>query len=169
MEMVQGKNRILLFRKLSDQAVEAAKLVFQTEHTFSFSRSLDKIVTKDGTLIKVGELESAVSISAIQAVGDPVAAMLQESVLKGEKLELWEVTVDESLKKDDKYPAVYCRGYLDSWELPASADGEATISTNFNVELEPQFGMATLTAEQEEAVQYIFHDVTAVTPDPSEG
>lgn len=161
-EMIQGKNRILLFRKLKEQSTEAAKLVFQTEHTFSFSRSLDRIVTKDGSVIKVGELEAEVSIEAIQAKGDPVAEMLRDSVLKGEKLELWEVTVDEDLKEDDKYPAVYCQGYLDSWETPASAEDEATISSNFNVELEPQFGMATLTAEQEEAVQYAFRDTTAV-------
>lgn len=162
MEMVQGKNRILLFRKLSEQATEAAKLVFQTEHTFSYSRSLDKIVTKDGTLIKVGELETEVGIEAIQAKGDPVSEMLRDSVIKGEKLEMWEVTVDEDLKELDKYPAVYVQGYLDSWETPAGAGDEATISSNFNVELEPQFGLATLTAEQEEAVQYAFRDTTAV-------
>lgn len=157
-EMLQGKNKILLFRKLSDQSKQAAKLAFQTEHTFSYSRSLDKIVTKDGTIIKVGELESEVSIEAIQAKSDPLSEMLRDSVLKGEKLELWEVTVDEELKTGDKYPAVYCQGYLDSWETPASAEDEATISSNFNVELEPQFGMATLTAEQQEAVQYAFRD-----------
>lgn len=161
-EMVQGKNRILLFRKLSEQAAVAAKLVFQTEHTFSYSRSLDKIVTKDGTLIKVGELETEVGIEAIQAKGDPVSEMLRDSVIKGEKLEMWEVTVDEDLKEVDKYPAVYVQGYLDSWDTPAGAEDEATISSNFNVELEPQFGLATLTAEQEEAVQYAFRDTTAV-------
>lgn len=161
-EMLQGKNKILLFRKLSEQSVEAAKLVFQTEHTFSYSRSLDKIVTKDGTIIKVGELESEVSIEAIQAKSDPISEVLRDSVLKGEKLELWEVTVDEDLKEDDKYPAVYCQGYLDSWESPASAEDEATISSNFNIELEPQFGEATLSAEQTEAVQYAFKDTVSV-------
>lgn len=161
-EMLQGKNRILLFRKLSEQTNVAAKLVFQTEHTFSYSRSLDKIVTKDGTVIKVGELETEVSIEAIQAKSDPVSEMLRDSVLKGDKLEMWEVTVDEDLKLGDKYPAVYVQGYLDSWETPASAEDEATISSNFQVELEPQFGEATLTAEQQEAVQYAFRDTIAV-------
>ena len=161
-EMQQGKNKILLFRRLADQAKEAAKLVFQTEHTFSYSRSLDRIVTKDGTVVKVGELESEVSLEAIQAKDDPVGQMLRDAVIKGEKLELWEVTVDEDLKQGDKYPAVYAQGYLDSWENPAGAEDEATISSNFIVELEPQFGMATLTAEQEAAVQYAFKDTSAV-------
>src|SRR5690606_6608601 len=162
MEMMEGKHKVLLFRRLADQNTEAAKLAFQTEHTFSYSRSLDRIVTKDGTIIKVGELESEVSIEAIQSKDDPVRAMLREAVTNGEKLELWEVTVDEDLKQEDKYPAVYAQGYLDSWEDASGAEDESTVSGNFIVELEPQFGMATLTAEQEEAVQYAFRDTTAV-------
>ncbi len=162
-EMLQGKNKVLLFRKLADSSKEAAKLVFQTEHTFSYSRSLDRIVTKDGTIIKVGELESEVSIEAIQSKKDPVREMLEQAAIKGEKLELWEVTVDEDLKETDKYPAVYAQGYLDSWENPANAEDEVTISSNFMIELEPQFGMTALTVEQEEAVQYAFRETTAVT------
>lgn len=161
-EMQQGKNKILLFRKLSEGTSTAAKLVFQTEHTFSYSRSLDRIVTKDGSIIKVGELEAEVSIEAIQAKTDPTAAMLREAAIKGEKLELWEVTLDEELKtQEGKYPAVYAQGYLDSWEDTSGAEDEATVSSNFIVELEPQFGEATLTVEQEEAVQYAFKDTVA--------
>jgi len=160
-EMMQGKNRILLFRLLDEQDTNAAKLLFQTDHTFSYSRSLDRIVTKDGTVIKVGELESEVSIEAIQAKKDPTYSMLQQAVIKGEKLELWEVSVDEDLKDEDgKYPAVYAQGYLDSWEPGAPVEDEAAISSNFIVELEPQFGFATLTEEQEESVQYAFRDTT---------
>lgn len=167
MEMIQGKNKILLFRKLSEQANEAGKLAFQTDHTFGYNRSLDRIVTKDGTVIKVGELESEVSLEAIQAKTDPVRLMLRDSVLKGEKLELWEVTVDEELKtEDDKYPAIYAQGYLDSWEDAAGVEDESTVSGNFIVELEPQFGEATLTEAQEKAVQYVFRDTVAVPETP---
>lgn len=164
-QMMQGKDKVLLFRKLSDQSEQAAKLVFQTDHTFGYNRSLDRIVTKDGTVIKVGELESEVSIEAIQAKSDPIGPMLRDSVIKAEKLELWEVTVDEDLKEGDKYPAVYAQGYLDSWENGAGVEDEAPISSNFIVELEPQFGMATLTEEQQQAVQYAFRDTIAV-PEP---
>jgi len=116
--MIQGKQKVLLFRELSKEATAtAAKLVFQTGHTFNLSRSADKVTTKDGSLIKQGELESEVSIEAIQAKTDPVAAMLRDSVLNGTKLELWEVTIDEDLKVAEEYPAIYAQGYLDSWEL----------------------------------------------------
>lgn len=166
-EMQQGKHKVLLFRVLADEETKAgAKLVFQTDHTFSYSRSLDKIVTKDGTIIKVGELETEVSIEAIQAKEDPVGDMLRDAVIKGKKLEMWEVNVDPDLKKAEKYPAVYVQGYLESWETPASVEDEATISTTFQVEMEPQFGEATLTAEQEEAVQYAFRDTAVVVPGP---
>lgn len=161
--VLEGKNKILLFRKLSEQNKEAAKLAFQTSHTFSYSRELETIVTKDGRIVRPGELESEVSIEALQSKSDPLAAMLKEAVIKGEKLELWEVTVDEELKDvDGKYPAVYAQGYLGEWEDEAGAEDDATISTTFTVELEPQFGYATLTAEQEEAIQYAFQDTTAV-------
>lgn len=162
MEMLDGKHKILLFRLLSEQNVAAAKLVFQTEHTFSYSRELERIVTKDGTVVRVGDLESEVSIEAIQAKNDPTAVMLRDAAIGGKKLELWEVTVDPDLKTEgDKYPAVYAQGYLDSWENGAGAEEDATISSNFIVELEPQFGEATLTQEQEEAVQYLFTDTIA--------
>mgnify|MGYP001940898518 CR=1 FL=1 len=160
-EMAQGINKILLFRRLADQQKEAAKLVFQTEHTFAYNRSLDRIVTKDGTIIKVGELEAEVGIEAIQGKSDPVFKMLQDAVIKGEKLEIWEVTVDEDAKEGEKYPAVYAQGYLDSWEPSAGAEDDATVSSNFIVEMHPQFGMATLTVDQEEAAQYAFRDTTS--------
>lgn len=157
--MLQGKTKILLFRMLKDSDKEAAKLSFQTDHTFALSRDADSIVTKDGKLVKLGDLEGEVSgIEAVQAKSDPVAKMLLDAVADGEKLELWEVTVDEDLKEDDKYPAIYAQGYLTTWESGAPAEDEATYSGDFMIELAPQFGMATLTEDQEDTVQYAFKD-----------
>lgn len=157
--MLEGKNKILLFRLLKNQSEEAAKLAFQTDHTFSLSRDADTIITKDGRVVKIGELEGEVTgIEAVQAKDDPVASMLQSAVLDGEKLELWEVAVDKDLKEDDKYPAMYAQGYLTTWDEGASAEDEATYSGDFVIELKPQFGMATLTEDQQDAVQYAFRD-----------
>ncbi|MEN2467943.1 phage major tail protein, TP901-1 family [Ornithinibacillus sp. JPR2-1] len=166
--MLEGKNKILLFRKLSEANTEAAKLSFQTGHTFDFSRDADAIVTKDGTIRKLNELESEVTgIEAIQAKEDPVASMLLEAVFEGEKLELWEVTVDEDLKNEDgKYPAIYCQGYMTSWSSDNGAEDEATYSGDFAIELTPQFGYATLTDEQQEAVQYAFQDTISGSQPP---
>jgi|SRR5690625_54897 len=159
--MMRGKNKVLLFRRLKDSDEEAAKLALQTEHTFELERDGDSIVTKDGTIVNLGELEGEVTgIEAVQAKDDPVAKMLLDSIIEGEKLELWEVSVDEDLKEDDKYPAMYAQGYLTSWEEENSAEDEATYSGDFMIEQKPQFGMATLTEDQEAAVQYAFRDTT---------
>lgn len=161
--MLQGKNKILLFRNLKNTEETAAKLSFQTGHSFSLSRDGDSIATKDGSIVKLGELEGEVSsIEAVQAKGDPVAKMLLDSVIDGDKLEVWEVTVDEDLKEGETYPAIYAQGYLTSWETESPVEDEASYSGDFLVELAPQFGMATLTEEQQEAVQYAFRDTTAI-------
>lgn len=157
-KMLQGKNKILLFRKFGDDSNDATKLVFQTEHSFDFNRDLERIVTKDGTVVKVGELEAGVDIEAIQSVQDPAYEMLQDAVIKGDKLELWEVNIDPDLKEDDKFPAIYCQGYLESWNPSNPAEDEAEISSTFVVEHEPQFGMATVTEDQQQTAQYAFRD-----------
>lgn len=160
-EVLFGKQKILLFRRKADETagMDAARLVFQQDHTFTYSRSLDRIVTKDGVVVKVGGLESEVSIDAIQSKDDPTATMLKDSVKNGEMLELWEVTVDETLKNEEgKYPAVYCQGYLDSWEVGANAEDEGTVSSTFIVEKVPQEGFTALPDGVEEAVQYAFQE-----------
>ena len=160
-KMLEGKNRFLLFRKLSEQGTEdGIKLVFQTSHTFAMSRAIDKVVTKDGSINKIGELETEVTIEAIQAKDDPVGDMLRDSVYNGEELEVWEVTYDEDLKNEEgKYPAVYAQGNLENWEWTADAEDDATISSTFFVNLKPQFGYTALPEGIEEAVQYAFKEV----------
>ncbi|WP_090399653.1 phage major tail protein, TP901-1 family [Natribacillus halophilus] len=161
LEMVNGRDKILLFRLQENQDEEAAKLVFQTEHTFSYERDIERIITKDGTIISVGELESNVEITAIQAKDDPVAEMLRDSVIGGKRLEVWELTVDEDAQDDDgKYPAIYAQGYLESWEDVAGAEDEPEVTGTLNIELEPQFDYADLTEDQEQAVQYAFRNTT---------
>lgn len=162
-QMQQGKNKILLFRNLKEQGDEdGIKLVFQTGHTFTMSRAIDKVNTKDGSINKIGELETEVSIEAIQAKKDAVGDMLRDSVINGETLEVWEVTIDDELKDEEgKYPAVYAQGNLDQWEWTAEVEDEATISSTFFVNLHPQFGYTTLTEGQENAVQYAFREIQA--------
>lgn len=163
-----GKQKVLLFRRFADRAkgVDGTKLVFQVDHTFTYNRELDRIQTKDGVIVKVGGLEAEVPIEALQSKDDPTADMLKESVLKGEKLELWEVTIDEDLKDEEgRYPAVYAQGYLDSWEIGANVEDESTVSSNFIVEMVPQEGFTALSEDQEEAVQYAFVEAVGTPPE----
>lgn len=162
--ILMGKNKILLFRKLKDASEEdATKLLYQTSHAFSFERDADSVVTKDGTVVKLGDLEGEVSsIEAVQAKEDDVADMLYDAMLDGEKLEIWEVAVDEDLEEDEKFPAIYAQGFLTSWEAEAEAEDEATYSGDFMVELIPQFGMTALPEGfDKDDVQYEFKELEA--------
>ena len=163
-QIQQGKNKVLLFRNLKEQEnADGIKLVFQTGHTFTMSRAIDKVNTKDGSINKIGDLETEVSIEAVQAKSDSVGDMLRDSVVSGDVLEIWEVTIDEDLKDETgKYPAVYAQGNLDQWEWTADAEDESTISSTFFVNLNPQFGYTTLSEAQEEAVQYAFREIAKV-------
>lgn len=167
---LDGKNKILLFRRFEDRHKEqATRLVFQKEHTLAFNRAIDRFVTKDGSVVKPGELETSISITAVQSVNDPTAEMLQQAVVEGEMLEVWEVNLDPEAKDEEgKFPSIYARGYLDSWEMPAGAEGEAEISTNFIIDRKPQRGYTELDKELEEAIQYDFHDVKPMDEEENE-
>src|SRR5690625_4207066 len=111
-QMLEGKNKILLFRRIEDAHEEGVdRIGCQREHTVEYERELDRNGTKDGVVVKVREVEANVDNDAIQSKKNPTYEMLQEAMIKGEKLELWEENIDEDLKEDDKYPAVYCQGY----------------------------------------------------------
>src|SRR5699024_474164 len=141
----QGKDKVLFFRLLRDEAkTDAKKMLFQTEHTFSYSRDQDSITTKDGRVLKDGGLETEVSIEAVRAKNDPINAMLKYSVIKGLTVEVWEVTVDEELIEGNEAPAVYARGKLSEWEDANSAEDESTVSSTLMIEQEPQFGTVTI-------------------------
>lgn len=159
-EMVEGKNKVLLFRRFKDRGDKnAIKLVFQTEHTTSYERDMDSVITKDGPILRVGELQTNVEITAIQAKRDPTFKMLRDTVINGERLEVWEVDIDPEGEDDDgKFPAMYAQGYLESWEDTSSAEDEPEVTGTLNVDMHPQFDTATFDFENQEDVQYAFRD-----------
>lgn len=155
-----GKNKILMFRKLGDKTA-AAKLALQIEHSWNYERSTDVKKTKDGAVASDGGLEVSLSIEAVSSV-DPVNKMLKDSVINGDKLEVWEIDL-AGQKSGSKYPALYAQGKLSSWEVPANVEDLETISTEMTIDGKPVEGFATLTAEQEAAIQYVFADTTQIT------
>ena len=164
---MHGRNKVLFFRELAKATAESAKkLVFQTEHTFSYSNENDVIMTKDGAIISNKGVSTEVAITAIQAVGDPVIEFMRNSVLNTTKLEMWEVNVDEDAKNaQGLYPAIYCQGYLNEWEDPANVEDFVETSTTFTVEQKPQWGWVELSEAQAQAVQYAFRTLDAYAAD----
>lgn len=158
--MINGKDKILMFRKLGDKNA-AAKLALQTEHKWEFERKNESTPTKDGAVVSNGGLEVKLSIEAISS-RDDLNAMLMLSVLEGFKLEVWEVDL-AGQKQGAKYPAKYAQGSLAKWELPANVSELASISTEMSIDGTPQDGYVTLTAEEEATIRYAFKDITAIS------
>lgn len=111
---VHGKDRILMFRKLSEAGTKgAAKLSLQTSHTWNYQRSTSTTETKDGGIVSQGGLETSLDISAVTSK-DELNEMLKQAVIKSHKLEVWDIdlttkgeaylkTTDTDIVPDKKY------------------------------------------------------------------
>ena len=152
-----GKNKILMFRKLGDKTA-AAKLALQTEHKWKYERKNDSTATKDGSVVSDKGLEVTLSIEAVTS-RDDVNKMLKNSVVNGEKLEVWEIDLAGE-KQGQKYPALYAQGALSSWEVPDNVEDLETLSTEMTIEGKPVEGYATLTDSQVKEINYAFKDTT---------
>ena len=162
-EIIKGKEKILLFRKLSEASKDnATKLALQTAHTISYERDSETTQTKDGPVTNNSNLQTTISIEALLTRDDPASALLREAVIDGYKVEVWEIDLG-SKGSEGKYSALYGQGTLSSWEDPADFEEDAKLSTEMTIDGELQKGEATLTKEQEETIQYAFRDVTPVS------
>lgn len=155
-----GKNKILMFRKLGDKTA-AAKLALQTEHKWKYERKNDSTATKDGSVISDKGLEVTLSIEAV-ATRDALNLMLKDSVVSGYKLEVWEIDLAGE-KQENKFPALYAQGSLNSWEVPENVEDLETVSTEMAIEGKPVAGFATLSDSQIAEINYAFKDTTAIT------
>ena len=130
-EVMQGKDRILLVRRLDEAATKKAmKPLFQIEHEWEFSRESSGTQTKDGV---------ANAVSGLAAHGG-LAALLKEKNAEG------------------KYPAIYAQGYVNSWSLPANVEELVEIETEASINGKPQDGFATVEADIIAEAQYAFQD-----------
>lgn len=159
MNPVFGKDKILKFRLFSDQKVkEAARLALQVEHTISYDGNLDTVKTKDGQIGYSGGLGTEIEINAIIS-RDEVNTMLRDAVVKDQLLEVWEIDLGAT-PVEGKYPALYGRGRLGEWEDPSNVEELSQFSTTMAVDGYLVSGMATVTPEELEQVQYAFEDTT---------
>lgn len=160
-EAVYGKDRILMFRVEGDKNA-ATKLSFQTEHTWKYERKTETTKTKDGAVVSDGGLEVTLEIKGISS-RDELNVMLANSVIKGQRLEIWDIDLAGQKNSEGKFPAKYAIGQLSSWEVPANVEELSEISTEASITGRPVDGHATLSAEQVEAIQYVFKDTLAIT------
>jgi len=162
-QIASGVSKVLYFRKLGDTT--AATLVLQQEHSKSYSRERERVVTKAGTVFRAGQLEDELSITALQSTADDAYAMLTKSIVDDEALEVWEV--DLSKKKPDaenQFQAEYRQGWLSEWEETSPSEDDPTVEGTFTTFGKKQDGFATVPAEDLKAngiLGYLFHDMIA--------
>lgn len=170
-EIAKGVHKVLYFRKLGE-AAEGAKLVFQTEHSKSYSREREKTETKDGAVSGSSTLENEVSISALQSTDDPTFKMLEDSIVDDFPVEMWEVDLatkevdDSGGEPVTTFDAEYRQGYVTEWEPASPAEGDATVEGTYMTEGTRQKGKVTLPDGDLETLSYVFHDL--VSDDPAD-
>lgn len=165
----QGKNTILLYRLLKKSTEEAAfRLAFQTEHTDGKSRDYNTTATKDGPIGSLSDVEYDLSATAIVSVGDKHIDDLEDAMENGDILEVWSIDKEEKGTEEenkDKYKATYRRAYITSYSTSPNSEDALELELEFGVFGKRQKGYATLTADQEQFVQYVFSDTTKATPE----
>ncbi|KGX88003.1 phage major tail protein, TP901-1 family [Pontibacillus litoralis] len=168
-KIANGVHKVLYFRKLGE-ASEAAKLVFQTEHSKSYTRDREKTQTKDGAVSGSSALEDEVSITALQSVKDPTFTMLEDSIVEDFPVEMWEVDLADK-KVDDsgaetvtQFAAEYRQGYISEWEATNPTEDDPEVEGTFITEGIRQKGFVTLPEGDIDTLSYVFHDVLAEDP-----
>lgn len=97
---VYGKDNILMFRVLGEKKA-AAKLSFQTEHKWKFSRKTDAKITKDGAINSDKGLEVTLEIKGV-ASRDELNTTLKNAVLDGKQIEVWDIDLNSNNNSDNK-------------------------------------------------------------------
>lgn len=166
MEALKGIDLILLYRRLSQAEKEVAwKMAFQTEHENSLTRDSDAVVTKDGTVQSLKPVAYDFSATSLVAKGDPHVDEMKTAMIDGELIEIWEINrVEKGTGENaEKYKATYYQAYIGEYTPTSNAEDNVELSMAFAVNGVGQDGYATLTAEQEEVVQYTFKDTVKET------
>lgn len=152
---IYGKDKVLKFRLLKDiKNKDAAKLALQMEHTIKYDTGQESKQTKDGPINTGTGLTTTIEISAI-STRDEVNKMLRDSVLNQEDLEVWEIDLGAT-PVGGKYPVLYGRGRLSSWEDPANVEEAAEFSTTLNIDGTLQSGFDVVTDMEKQQIQYVY-------------
>lgn len=159
---VNGNKLVYLYRIMSKAATTAGTiLAFTTENSRTKSKDADTTMTKDGAIRTPGASETEITATSILTVGDTIIEALEEAMDKDEIIEIWEVNLAEKGTGENKFKAMYFQGYLTELEKTSNAEDFVEINLTFGINGNGASGEATVTAEQQEAAEYVFKDTTA--------
>lgn len=164
MAIAKGKNSVLLIRDLSAPATEADYILYQTDFSKTISKEIEETVTKTGTVKTTSDSSTDISVTALAQEDDAVLDALEDGMHSDKKYGFWEA--NKAVEGDEvggtgKYKAQYYEGEINNFNLSAPADSQVEVTLDLTIGGHGQRGFATLTAEQEEFVQYVFKDTVA--------
>lgn len=160
-EAVQGKKIIYLYRVKEESATEdAMQLAFTTENGRTKSKDADSTATKDGSIRTPGVAEVEITATSILSKGDTLIEKLETALDNDQLLEIWEVNLEEkgTTTNSGKLKGMYFQGFLTELEKTSNAEDMVEISLTFGCNGNGKTGYVTVTAEQQEAADYVFTD-----------
>ena len=160
-EAVKGKKIIYLYRVKEESATEdAMQLAFTTENGRTKSKDADSTATKDGSIRTPGVAEVEITATSILSKGDTLIEKLETALDNDQLLEIWEVNLEEkgSNTNSGKFKGMYFQGFLTELEKTSNAEDMVEISLTFGCNGNGKTGYVTVTAEQQEAADYVFTD-----------
>lgn len=159
MEAVQGKKLVYLYRvhRLASNT-DGAALAFTTENGRSASKDADITKTKDGSIRTPSAAEIEVTATSILAKEDTLVDDLEDAMLAGELIDIWEANLEKPGSREGTFKGTYYQGYLTSFEQNSSAEDFVEVSMTFGINGTGAKGDVTVTTEQQEIAQYVFAD-----------
>ena len=167
MAVIQGKRIVYLYRLLKEAKTnDAMAMAFTTENSTSISRDSDTVSTKSGVIRVPKDAETEIKATAIFASeNDEIAKKIKAAVNGGDKLEIWEVNLDDPGEdtNEGKFAATYYNGYATSYELTSNSEDHAEVALEFAIEGTGVDGYATVTDDQQAIADLVFKDTTKDT------
>lgn len=158
-EAVQGKKIIYLYRPLKDAAKNAAAaLAFTTENERDLSRDADSTETKDGPIRTPGSTETEITATTILSIGDTLIDELEQCLIDGELIEIWEVNLAQPGTAENTFKGKYFQGYLTELDKSSPSDDHVEISLTFGINGTGAKGDVTVSKAQQEVATYAFTD-----------
>ena len=174
MELIQGKDLIVFFRRVIDQKKQdAGKVRFQTEHTINSEKEVESTNTKDGVVNSISDGETSGDFTSLAyRETDPDTIVMWKEMRKWfnakDKVEVWQVDLGSGRAKDGKtvYDVDYYQGYFKNFEISAPSDDKVELSYEMAIDGNGVQAVDSLTETQKaavEAAQYAYHTLAKET------
>ena len=146
--LISGKDVLALFREYDKRNTEdGTRIRFQSEVSLSEETSVEGTATTDGIYNTVSDGENTAEFTSLAYTEDTDTIELWKELKNFRRnntyMEMWII-----YNVGDTQTAEYMTGYITSFEMSASADGQVELSYSFAIDGNPIEGTETLTDEQ---------------------